>query len=143
MIKVFRNKSDNTGILAYNGTSIKIRTGSNANAGTEWVTGKSGCPTGSFWLWNDEKYIKQPDDLDATGKEIGRFYPISSHLSDICKIYNKDKTAFRSDIGLHDENDIAGSAGCIVVVDNKEWRELVGWLKTQPKIMTITVVFQK
>lgn len=101
--------------------NISIRTGIRLTP-DDWQRGISGCPVGEHLLWVGRKHIKQYSDLDATGNEIGRFYPISSSSANVNILRGEGK--HRTHIGLHDENDNPGSAGCIVVVCNKEWRNL-------------------
>jgi hypothetical protein len=138
-IRVIRDRKGGTGTLSYthNGINIgdiKIRTGAaNQLENSEWLRGISGIPIGDFWLWNKKGYIQQPNDLDATEKEIGRFYPLSTYAHDHRTIWNQDKSKKREEIGLHDENGIKGSAGCVVVILNPLWRVLCKHLDDTPE----------
>ena len=138
-LRVIRDRKSFNGTLSYthNGVSIgdiKIRTGApNQLESSEWLRGISGCPIGDFFLWNIKKYIQQYNDLDATEREIGRFYPISTYAHDHKTIWNQNKSRKREEIGLHDENGIAGSAGCIVVVLNPLWKVLCTHLDETPE----------
>lgn len=137
-LRVIRDRKSFNGTLSYthNGVSIgdiKIRTGAaNQLESSEWLRGISGIPIGDFWLWKTKKLIQQYGDLDATEREIGRFYPISTYAHDHKTIWNQDKSRKREEIGLHDENGIKGSAGCIVVIDNVLWRVLCTHLEETP-----------
>lgn len=119
--------------------NIKIRTGINRPyfLKRDWYRGKSGCPIGTHLLWTKRNYIKQYHDLDATGREVGRFYPISNNIEDHRVIRADYGTQYRLDIGIHDENDFPGSAGCIVVINNKDFRELVKKLEKLERITFI------
>jgi hypothetical protein len=137
-IQVYRETSGCNGTLEYTHnkieTTIAIRTGSPLQKyKSEWVTAKSGIPIGKFWLWNKKAHVQQYNDLDATGNEIGRFYPISSMPAYPDTIWNHNHTKKREYIGLHDENSIKGSAGCVVVINNLEFRELCKCLEDTPE----------
>jgi len=139
-IEIIRDKRGGTGNLQFTHNGIKyfnheIRTGKSTQSEcSEWVRGVSGIPTGNLWLWNFKKHIQQYNDLDATGKEIGRFYPISSDQANkrliTCGI---NPSWQRWDIGLHDENDSAFSLGCPVVISNKKFRNLCLCLDGTPE----------
>ena len=103
------------------------------NFKSEWITGKSGIPTGKHWLWNAHKYILQEGQYNPKGGEIGEFHPISSDTNQHVYIYCLDnKKLSRGSIGLHPENFIIGSAGCVVVV--KDYEKLSKMLKQTPLI---------
>lgn len=91
------------------------------------ITGDDPVPDGKMYLWNKRGYIQQYNDLDAVGGEIGRFYPISDNLTNHRLISHKTTPSTKKsrwDIGLHDENSFPGSSGCIVVIDNKDFRKV-------------------
>ena len=138
-IAIERFETGGTGLLSYTHNSrvtkeIKIRTGrADQPPKSEWRRGISGIPIGHFWLWNIKKYIQQYNDLDATGSEIGRFYPISSDPNNHRIISNPLGNHERWDIGLHDENGKPFSLGCPVIVDNLDFRKLVNALSNTPE----------
>jgi hypothetical protein len=101
---------------------VVARSGAPGFHNTNGIRGKSPTPDGNYYLWNSRDRIQQYNDLDATGSEIGRFYPISSGETNHRLI--KHSSGERWDIGLHDENSFRGSAGCIVVVDNSDFRKI-------------------
>jgi len=114
--------------------NFNIRTGSpSQKPKSEWTTGESGIPCGKHWLWNAHKYILQKGQYNPKGGEVGEFRPISSDREQHNYIYCADnKKLFRSIIGLHPENGIKGSAGCVVVVE--EFKKLSKMLKQTPLI---------
>ena len=98
---------------------------------SEWITGKSGIPCGKHWLWN--KIVRQEGQYNPKGGEIGEFRPISSDKRQNIQIWAVNgKFGCRGSIGLHPENKILGSAGCVVVV--KEFEKLSKMLKQTPLI---------
>lgn len=103
------------------------------------------CPNGDFYLWVARHKILQFDDLDATGSEIGRFYPISSSPTESTTIRADGQV--RLHIGLHDENDFVGSAGCIVTIHAKDFEKIcrvLDVLTFRYKLTTIPIkVFQR
>ncbi len=94
---------------------LPIRSGQKSYEGTSWVRGKSPIPFGQFRLW------LQPYNRGVLpGKTgIGEFYPISSSATDKRLIqHTGNKHFIRQDVGLHRENDLPGSAGCVVLVSH-------------------------
>jgi len=110
--------------------NVVARSGAPGWAGTQGVRGKSPIPDGKYILWNRKRWIMQYNDLDATGREIGRFYPISDNPTNRHIISHP--TGVRKYIGLHDENDFRGSAGCVVVVNNAQFRRICKLLEKYP-----------
>lgn len=116
---------------------IPARSGQPKHYNTKNVLGKSPIPDGNFFLWTHKEFIKQYSDLDATGKEVARFYPISSSRDQNIYIKRSETNPVtRSYIGLHDENDFPGTAGCIAIIDNKHFR-LIAEILTKHEGKTI------
>jgi hypothetical protein len=70
--------------------------------------------------------------LKAGARGIGEFYPISTN-GDGLTIVGKDPAQRRYEIGLHEENMWAGSAGCIVIVNPNDWQAIRQELKAIAK----------
>lgn len=92
---------------------LPTRSGQVAWTDTSWERGKSPIPYGSFKLWLDS-YNK---GTRAGARGIGEFFPISTE-EDRHTIYSAGRRRKRTAIGLHEENTIPGSAGCIVLLTN-------------------------
>lgn len=137
-IYLIRDRIGGTAIESYihNGVKIgdyKVRTGiSGQKKNDEWTRKIAGIPTGDLWLWNIKEYIQQYNDLDVTGREIGRFYPISSSKSNHRIIKSIDGKE-RWEIGKHCENDYPFSLGCPVTVDHSIWRVMCKHLDDTPQ----------
>jgi hypothetical protein len=94
---------------------LPIRSGQKGYEGTSWVRGKSPIPFGQFRLWLQP--LSRGVLPGKTG--IGEFYPISSSVKDKRLLqHTHNKHFIRQDIGLHRENALPGSAGCVVLVAN-------------------------
>jgi hypothetical protein len=97
--------------------------------GYDYLRAKGGCPEGNLYLWINPKYIQQNGDLVAEGREIGQFYPISSSEFNHREIRNpEDPSQVRWDIGLHPDNAFRGSAGCVVIVRQSDFKAVDAWL---------------
>lgn len=97
--------------------------------GYDFLRAKGGCPEQNLYLWIDPKFIQQNGQLLAKGKEIGQFYPISSSETNRREIRNpQDLSQVRFDVGLHPENAFEGSAGCLVVVRQSDFKTIDTWL---------------
>ena len=111
--------------------NIAARTGQRSffAKGYDFLRAKGGCPESNLHLWINPKFIQQNGDLIAEGKTIGQFYPVSSSEIDHRIIRNpSDLSQVRWDIGLHPENAFQGSAGCLVVVRQSDFKEIDTWL---------------
>lgn len=102
---------------------VRARSGGASYFNREWIRGKSPIPRGDFNLWL--KPNNKGAKAGATG--IGEFYPICNKgdrytiIETPCPAGQKPR--IREEIGLHDENAIPGSAGCIVIVYESDfWR---------------------
>lgn len=101
--------------------NIRVLTGTrNQPDSSEWERKVSGIPIGDHWLWNFKKYIKQYNELDPKGREIGRFYPISSSKTNE-RLIEGINGKQRWDIGQHCDNDFPFSLGCPVTVSHPLW----------------------
>lgn len=89
------------------------RTGQRAFLGDEWARGRGPIPRGLFWLWLDP--IDAGPDFPTTREGIGKFYNISNGSNRRLIVKAGNPSIFRSDIGLHPENALPGSAGCPVM----------------------------
>ena len=92
---------------------LPARSGQRGFTHIEWVRGKSAIPFGPFRLWTDSIKPEKKASFDG----IGEFFPISN--GDNKRLIQGTGTAQRWDIGLHRENQYPGSAGCIVLLDNR------------------------
>lgn len=102
------------GVITLNGKMYKACSGCVGGQiyGSYWVTAQSPIPPGDIYHL-DLRWTKS----ELTGIN-GRFYHI---LPD--PIYRADGKAQRSEIGLHQDNGVPGTAGCIGVV-GQDWRRL-------------------
>lgn len=94
----------------------------------EWVRKKSPIPVGKFNL------NLQPTNVGMKpGKTgMGEFFPIDSE-GDAYTIKGKGKGQIREEIGLHAENAIPGSLGCVVVLNQGHFDQISEYLKTKAK----------
>lgn len=140
---LFTLKSSNPADEADNLIRLPARSGQRGYEGTSWERGKSPIPVGKYWLW-----VGRGKDIGVqpgrTG--IGEFYPISSGddprlIINVGRPMPKKNRLFRQDIGLHPENALPGSAGCIVIL--KDWDRLAERLrllgKTQERIPLVVL----
>ena len=105
---------------------LPARSGQRGHTQTNWTRGKSPIPFGHHKLLL--KPVAPETWPNATG--IGEFYPIFSQEPNHRLIVNKaDSSLERVDIGLHPENALPGSAGCVVLlVDTPERKATVAAL---------------
>lgn len=101
---------------------IKARSGQSAFTDSYWVTGKSPCPPGRFKLYTDS--VNQGAKAGRYG--IGESFPIGNVHRDV--IQSKSGRSRRTLIRLHEENTYPGSAGCIVIVEEEEWKKVMEFL---------------
>ena len=95
---------------------MAARSGQKGYEASSWTRGKSPIPFGEYFLW------LQPKDrgTEPGARGIGEFYPISNKQDNPRLISNRDREEQeRWDIGLHKENALPGSAGCIVLVTDR------------------------
>lgn len=98
---------------------FQARSGQRMFSKTDGITGKSPIPKGKWHLWLNP--LNKGQAPGQTG--VGEFFPISSSLenSSILECSNIQRIG----IGLHKENALPGSAGCIVLLHHRselEWR---------------------
>lgn len=86
---------------------LPARSGQWGYTRTNWVTQKSPTPYGAHWL----RTRPVPLRMSPVGT---RFFPIGSTQKNIGII--RGAGGYRTDCGLHYENDKPGSAGCTVVL---------------------------
>ncbi len=97
---------------------LRARSGQRGFDSTNWVRGKSPIPwssvAGTYYLWIDAPVSK--DAALPTGRGIGQFFQISNQPENRNLIQNPLGKETREAIGLHPENGIPGSVGCIVLL---------------------------
>ena len=115
---------------------LKARSGARNYFKTEWVVGHSPIPRGNILI------RAFPNNIGQTPGErgIGEFYPCSTNGKDL-EIWENQlgnpavpvgaNTRRRTEIGIHGENSLPGSAGCIVIVD---WDDFQIFRKTMKEI---------
>jgi hypothetical protein len=105
----------------------RVRSGQKGWTHSSWTRGKSPIPFGVFNLYTKPTNVGQV----AGAKGVGEFFPVDNQ-GDRRTIRHPDygNRYARFDIGLHEENALQGSAGCIVVVDHLEWIFIRDWLKS-------------
>lgn len=107
---------------------IPARSGQGSYVNHSWVRGKSPIPYNvevegqRLYLWLRPR-LKEGTIL-APARGIGEFWPISSSPAGERVIEAAETGQIREDIGLHDENYFEGSAGCIVIVSDKDFLAL-------------------
>lgn len=102
------------------------RSGQRGYTQTSWERGRSPVPFGVYNLYTDPN-----NEGQVAGKTgIGEFFPIDNQ-GDRRTIKELDvpEPRYRLEIGLHEENGYPGSAGCIVIVNNMDWKLIRDWLK--------------
>ena len=104
---------------------IPIRSGQRGFTGknTLWVRGKSPCPPGVFNVWTDSNNKGQVAGL----RGIGEAFPVDTE-GDRWTIKGSGPGQLREEIMIHEENSMAGSAGCIVVVSHAQWRKFLAFM---------------
>ena len=102
---------------------VHTRSGQRGHENTSWRRSKSPIPYGDLWLWTHS--INRGMKPGKTG--IGEFFFISSDKSDPLVI-SRGEGQVRRAIGLHAENALPGSAGCIVVVKQDEFEAIATYL---------------
>lgn len=106
---------------------VRVRSGGASYYNKEWIRGHSPIPRGEFKLWLAPNNKAQ----HAGAKGVGEFYPISTdnsrywiHENELGPMPVGQEPRQRAEIGLHDENLIPGSAGCIVVINEDEFWQI-------------------
>lgn len=120
----------------HNGTTDKVferlhsRSGQRRFANSDWVRGGSPIPytlaipkERPYWLWTHS--LGRDTLAGATG--IGEFFPIST--GDEPAIIQGDGNRKREAVGLHGENQWPGSAGCIVIVRERDFLRVRDYLR--------------
>lgn len=105
---------------------LVARSGQVGHTGTSWTRGKSPIPFGRYNL----NTMPNNKGQFAGVSGIGEFFPIDN-MGDRLTI--RDPENFRRkrlEIGLHEENGYAGSAGCIVIVYHSEWLRVRDFLRS-------------
>lgn len=117
---------------------LPARSGQRGWENTSWQRGKSPIPYGSHKL-----LLKPVNPGTWPGKTgIGEFFPIFTSDHDKRVIFDpKDGSKRRIDVGLHPENAIPGSAGCIVLLTDtpekkSKVKELFSFLRDQSSVYT-------
>ena len=126
-----RNWSSTDGIFTIQDTDgykyinrIQVRSGARGWTDTSWVVGKSPIPYGRFNLWTNPN--REGQKAGSTG--IGECFPIDSQ-GDKYTIRNEARTLIRTEIMLHQENDIPGTQGCIGVIKQNDWDFVSSYLR--------------
>lgn len=106
---------------------ILARSGQRGYPNSSWVRGKSPIPYGKHKLSLES--INQ-GALPGT-KGVGEFFPIHTDKYQDSRqiVHPGNPDVFRQDIGLHGENSLPGSAGCIVIVDIEQFKTIAAYLK--------------
>lgn len=100
---------------------VQARSGQKGYTGGSWVRGKSPIPYGTHRM-SLSPYSRGV----AAGKTgIGQFYPIGND-GGFYRI--KEGLKQRTAIGLHEENQWEGSAGCVVIVKHSDWLRVMSVL---------------
>ena len=107
---------------------VAARSGQAGYTDTDWVTGQSPIPRGTHTLYTAP--LNKGQDAGATG--IGEFYPIDN-CGDRTSIWTANRRFRRLNIGLHEENKWRGSAGCVVIVKDKDWEKVKQIIATMRK----------
>lgn len=94
---------------------LPARSGQRGYTHTSWVRGKSPVPYGDHLLWLKPQNLGLDVEKDPRG--MGAFYFISNTPDNKRLIKDPFSPYERFDIGLHEENDKPGSAGCIVLLN--------------------------
>jgi hypothetical protein len=99
---------------------LPARSGQNGFTSTDWVRSKSPIPKGGYFLW-----LRPLNKGQWAGERgIGEFFHISSSKDDPLIIHGPAGQQ-RVGVGLHPENKLPGSAGCIVLLADSEERRKV------------------
>jgi hypothetical protein len=101
-------------------TQAVTRSGQAGHTQTSWVRGKSPIPYGEYRLYLHPNNV----GMKAGRTGIGEFYPISNQPDQATILNPLNKKQKRTEIGLHQENALPGSAGCIVVVFETDWLDI-------------------
>lgn len=137
-----------TGKVVEKIAKLPASSGQRSGIGQDWLRGKSGIPfckqreNGTYipfvlWLRRTKQFGQHPQS-----RGIGEFYPISSGLDNSRVIKDPNGTSQeRWDIGLHGNNAIAGSAGCVVLeLDHKVRYQNV--LRLRAKLIELSKSFE-
>lgn len=103
---------------------VYVRSGQVGHTRTDWARGKSPIPFGSYNLHTVPNNRGQVAGVSG----IGEFFPIDNQ-GDRYTIKGQHRGQKRLEIGLHEENSYAGSAGCIVVVYHSDWLRIRDFLR--------------
>jgi hypothetical protein len=93
------------------------RSGQHGYTKSSWNRGKSPIPYGRFNLHTTPNNRGQ----EAGAFGIGEFYPIDTQGDRLTIRDPENYRRKRMEIGLHEENGLPGSAGCIVIVYHSDW----------------------
>ena len=99
---------------------LRARSGQWGYTGTSWTRGKSPVPFGEHKLATNAETLW----MEPVGTP---FFRIGSTTQDLSTI--KQGVNVRKHIGLHMENQYAGSAGCIVIVRPTDANQLFSYLE--------------
>lgn len=97
---------------------VKARSGQKGHAHTSWTRGKSPIPFGMHSM----SLVPYNRGQVAGRTGIGQFYPIGNDGGHYRIVEGK---RIRTAIGLHEENMWDGSAGCVVIVQHKDWQDVI------------------
>ena len=99
---------------------VEARSGQSGHTNNSWTRGKSPIPFSTevvqYYLYTRPN--NQGQEAGATG--IGEAYPIDTQ-ADKMTVKEKNGKRIRTEIMVHQENKWAGSAGCIVIVNDDDW----------------------
>jgi len=84
---------------------------------SSWRQGLSPCPYGDFNLW----LVPNNPGQSAGATGVGEFYPIDNTGDRRTIRAPQNQRLVRREIGLHEENSLPGSRGCIVLVYHFDW----------------------
>lgn len=107
---------------------VKARSGQAGHTKTSWTRGVSPIPF-SHEVENEYRLYLTPQNVGqkAGQRGIGEFWAISTE-PDKVTTKRKGLKQVRLYLGLHPENGLPGSAGCIVVVFESDWRVISEYL---------------
>ena len=107
---------DEAGVKAFD--KIPCNSGQFGYLSTDWVSGKSPTPRGTWRLWT-HSYNR---GMKPGYSGIGEFFPISS--GDEPSLIHGPDGITRIGVGFHPENGIPGSIGCIAVQPYDEFLKM-------------------